>query len=66
MMASFGSCVVQHIYREANGVAHELALMGQYHNWGLQIYNGPPSCPYAAIKKDCTKYPTARIVSRTM
>lgn len=62
MITRYDQCAVQHVYRETNGVAHQLALMGQYNTWGLQIFEVMPECVAAHIFNDCNMYATVRVV----
>lgn len=48
-------CRLRHVYREANSAAHGLAMMGQYHTRGLQIFNVVPACISTIIMHECTE-----------
>lgn len=42
-------CTLTYVYREANGAAHYLATMGQYHTSGLQILANAPSALHSIL-----------------
>lgn len=49
-------CQISHIYREANKVAHTLAMMGQYHTWGLQLLDETLLDVLQLMFSDCIIY----------
>lgn len=54
---------LKHVFREANGVAHALALLGQFNTSGLQIYHVMPASLTNAMSFDCNRSFHARYVN---